>query len=69
MYLCAYAYTLTHRECGDVLVRTGYGTEAEVRAAKDAPLLAMAPNNMRAKKGSGGRGGGGGGWAATKWSS
>jgi len=62
-------YAYTHRECGDVLVRTGYGTEAEVRAAKEAPLLSMAPN-MRAKKGSGGRGGsGGGGWAATKWSS
>lgn len=63
-------YAYTHRACGDVLVRTGYGTEAEVRAAKEAPLLAMAPT-MRSKKGSGavGSGRGGGAWAATKWSS
>lgn len=50
-----------------MLVRTGYGTEAEVRAAKDAPLLAMAPG-LRSKKGgrlsarvAGGAGASGGG--------
>ena len=47
---------ITNRECGDVLVRTKYGTDAEVRAAKETPLLAKFGGS-----GFGGRRGMGGG--------